>query len=367
MSPSQSAQSLYKEYLEQLSEQLESIAHVERCDAAYHKVSATLTHFDVIHVLGSWCSSTNRILLHARHENLPTVYTLFGGMQPWIVKQHQHTYLSRMQYKAVKRASAIHVCGNLEKQTLDALGLNSHIELIKNPILTSQLTWQEASSQLGRLYRKVVDSNVRYMLNERTRKAIGKLLQLGVDQSVLSKVEHCTDLKNMLNILTEEEWRRMMIYASDEHIEDYLRLGLKRIQITPPLIQPEKIDRYATVRKYPNGDLKNDEPISRSILLKSKISENVDKNEINERKLCIQLLNLRYESEHHIDCLRHLANIYSTLRFCDMDEDRMAEIIKAMGLADFTLSTMHRLHDLMGLSEGYMILIKPSPIQTKTA
>lgn len=367
MPASLSEQPIYKEYLEQLAPQLEDTIHIEISHAAYHRVAATLKKYDVIHVMGAWSSSANHILLHARQEKLPTVYTPFGGMQPWVVRQHQHIYQSILQAKAVKSATVIHVCGNLEQQTLSALQLNKHVELIKNPVLTSQITWQEASTQLKMLYRKVVDSNVKNMLSKQAATAIGMLLQLGTDTTPLPETEHSLQLKSMLQDLSQEEWRRMIIYAADEHIEDYLRIGLQRLKIAPPPICSRSIDRFAPARKYPDGDLKSDEPISRNILLRSKINENIDEDEINERKLCIQLLNLRYETERHIACLRHLANVYSTLRFCDMDEDRMAEIIKAMGLTDFALSIMQRLHDLMGLTEGFMIQIKPSHVQTKTA
>ena len=126
-------------------------------------------------------------------------------------------------------------------------------------------------------------------------------------------------------------------------VDDYLSRGLERLSISKPELNVHDIDKYPLPWKYAEGDLPSDTLIPHSILVRSKLSENVDKNEVGERQLAIEMINLHHETENGHVPLRHLANVYSTLRFIPMDEDRVVDILKAMGLAAFTKKVIRKL------------------------
>lgn len=66
------------------------------------------------------------------------------------------------------------------------------------------------------------------------------------------------------------------------------------------------------------------------------------------------MLNLRYEISHHTAPLRHLVELYMTMRFTDMDEDLVKDMTKELDMKDFTQSLMAVMVDLLGLAEGFM-------------
>ena len=299
-----------------------------------------LGDFDVIHVFTLWHRSVLHLLHKAYRLHIPVVITPLGDLQPWVYAQHQHSYEWLKWKKVIAKASAVQVCGKLEEHSFQQLRLNARTVLIKNPILTSLVTFESVAQATGKLYRKVIDSNVRFSITEESNALLCGTIQLGIDDFMLR--DH-------------EQWRKILIYATDEHVDDYLSLGLERLSISKPELNVHDIDRYPLPWKYPEDDLPSDTLISHSILVRSKLSENVDKNEVGERKLVIEMINLHHETENGHVPLRHLANVYTTLRFTPMDEDRVVDIMKAMGLAGFAQKVTKKLQKTLRLPDGYAI------------
>ena len=316
---------------------------------------AALDDYDVIHVFTLWHRSVLHLLHKAYSLHIPVVITPLGDLQPWVYAQHRHSYDWLRWKKVIAKASAVQVCGKLEEHSFQQLHLNARKVLIKNPILTSLVTFESVAQATQRLYRKVIDSNVRFSITEEINALLCGTIQIGIDDFMLRDHEQCNKLCQQWAKLTNEQWRMILIYATDEHVDDYLSLGLERLNISKPELNVHDIDRYPLPWKYPEDDLPSDTLIPHSILVRSKLSENVDKNEVGERKLVIELINLHHESENGRVPLRHLANVYMTLRFTPMDEDRVADILKAMGLADFTQKVTKKLQKTLRLPDGYAI------------
>lgn len=177
-----------------------------------------MNEFQLVHVFGCWNTAATALLLRAESKNIPTVLSPLGGLQPWHIKQHQQQWQRRRQRQTAEKASAVHVCGQLERDTFEKLGWNKKVVTIKNPIFTSLISHDECARQFVSLYRKVIDSNAARLLREKSRQAMGQLLQLGIDDFVLHDTERIDNLKALLPTLTEEDWRLMTLYAADEHV-----------------------------------------------------------------------------------------------------------------------------------------------------
>lgn len=344
---------IHHELTTQLAHYMGEYADV-RLMTAHDKEGTDLTGCHLLHIFGSWSHSASHLMLKAHRLHVPTVYTPLGGLQPWVLRHHKPSRLFAYQRRMTALASAVHVCGKLEGDTFAKLGWNKRVALIKNPVLTSQLTFDDMTGQVLALYRKVLDSNARLLLSADSCVVIGQLLALSIDKDILRDRERCTALRQRLALLTEDDWRRVFIYSADEQIERNLLEGLSRIQFAAPHTVTADIVRFAPVERYNEGTLKDDDTYSRNILMRNKLDEAIASKEQHERRLIVQLLNLRHELEHHKAPLLHLADIYQTVRFTDMDEDRLKEIVCDLGIDDFAARLMAVMHEVMGLTEGFM-------------
>lgn len=354
VSPKVDADPIHHELITRLAHGLEPLVEVELHASGHGVDGKQLARYDVLHVFGCWHAATTQLLQKAHKHHVPSVCTPLGGLQPWVMKAHAKAYTLAAQRQAVQQASAVHVCGKLEHDLFGKLGWNRRVALIKNPVLTSQLTFDDMASAMAELYRKVLDTNARLLLSEPSCRAIGDLLQLGVDKEVMFDEDHAKQMRENLDGLSDADWRRIWIYAADEHVTAPLSVGLDRLSYAAPQVDASTIDRFAPARLYDADDLREDGLCFKSSSLQSKLKANLKAEETNERRLCVALLNYRHEVEHHTAPLFHLANLYALMRFADTDEDRLREVAQELGIDDFGSRLMYALRQVMRLSEGFM-------------
>lgn len=342
------------ELASQLAHYLEAPAAIDFRTSIHGLEADALSTYDLVHILGCWDTTAVTLQQKAHRLHIPTVYSPLGGLQPWVIRKYRSSYRYAKQRIAIQHASAIHLCSKPEADTFSQLGWNRRWELIKNPVLTNRLSFKEMASVMLNFYQKILDSNARLLLSPSACQAIGHLLQLGIDKDVLFEQDHCKTMKENLAGLTETDWRRIFIYAADESITDFLSKGLERIQVTAPMTTVTDVDRFDNSRSYAEGDLPTEALCFKSTGLMDKLSERIRKEEKHEHELCMALLNLKHELEHHTAPLRHLANIYSFIRTKDMNEDRLKELTGDLGIEEWVACLMTVMHDVMRLSEGFM-------------
>lgn len=315
---------------------------------------ATLNAYDLIHIFGAWTGAAVRLRQQAHKLHVPTVYSPLGAFQPWNIKTMKRLPGCMMQKNATQKTSAVHLCSLLESNTFNSLGWNKRCATIANPVITSRITFAEMGTQMARLYQQVLDTHARLLLSPESKQAIGNLVQIGVDQDALLDRKHSDRTKETIAKLTETDWRRLMIYAEDENIIPLIEKALDKIGFEPPQINPQTITRFRPAQENAPGELKSDTLCFKNTSLKAKLHELIKEKENNEHRLCVELLNLKHEAEHHKASMLHLANIYSTLRFCEMDEDRLNEIVGEMNMSGFAARLMTVLHNVLNLTEGFM-------------
>lgn len=346
----------YNEFISLLVSELQPEYEVTVASSSHDATLEKLSSYRLLHVFGSWDRAAAHLLMKAEMHNLPTIYSPLGGLQPWILKQQGGMTSLSWQKRMTQRASAVHLCGKLEAETFEKLGWNKRVAIIKNPIFTAEISPEEMARLMIALYRKVQDSNASRLLTPEAQQVIGPLLQLGVDEFVLREKDRCDELRQKAQQLTGEDWRMISIYASDEQVFELLGNGLNRLSLSVPLIAVNELDRFPNKRKYAKGPLKDDGLLSRNIIMKGKMHDYVSDTEVNEKKFCIQVANFKYEMEHRGAPLLHLVDIYRALRFCDMDEVRVLEILNMMGLEAFASRLMTMEQKFLGLTEGFMLI-----------
>lgn len=343
---------IHHELTTRLTQCLAPKADVRLATSSDRGVASELKNFDIVHIFGCWSHSAFLIASRAYKEHVPYVITPLGGLQPWEMEHHSYSILFREQQKLVRRALAVQVCGNLEEKTFSKLGWNNRVVLIKNPVLTSLTTFEKVADDLLAVYRKVIDSCARLLLTNEEQHLIGRLLQMGVDSQALSA--YASEISESLSSLTEEAWRKIFIYADDEHISGPIAKTVRSLNFSDKVIDATVIDRFCRERFYNDGNLKDDALLSKSLLLRNKVKEVFDAQGKTEQKVCLALLNLHYELGRHTASLMHLADVYQLLRLKDMDEDAVAEMIHRLKLDDFTQRLTAVLAEFLGLTEGFM-------------
>lgn len=342
------------EFTTRLAHCLSGSVEVRVATSSEKNISEELTDYDILHVFGCWSNSGCLLAEKAYRKRIPYVITPLGLLQPWEMERHSKSLLFPRQHHITVKASAVNVCGKLEEKTFSKLAWNKRVTLIKNPVLTSQTTFDAVSEQFMALYRKVLDSNARVVLSKEACKVVGKLLQLGLDEQGFAYDNSTEDLKAQLDALSADDWRYIFIYSSDEEIEEPIKKALDFLQYDYPKTDVSVLDRYDADIVYKDEPLKEDVLLSRNILLRNKVKETFANRGMTEQQVCLGILNLHYELNHHIAPLRHLGNLYCDMRFKDMDEDMLRDMAKELDITDFAEVLVSVLSDFLGLTEGFM-------------
>ncbi len=345
---------IYHEMVAQLALCMRGQADVDEFISQDAHSAQTVNDYDLVHVFGSWNMGASHLMMKAYHGHVPTVYSPLGGLQPWVIKRKKSVFTLSSQRNMTRKALAVHVCGKLEQETFLSLKWHKCVALIKNPVLTSKISFPEMASQMFSLYQKVIDTYACLLLSDKSCKAIGALLALGIDDTLLKDTHRMEDMRALLTDLNSSDWRKISIYASDERITGALLLGLERLQVPVPLCDVDDIERFPHERHYVQGSLQEAKLLSRNPLTKSKLNEIMSPSESKEKSIIVRLFNMKYEMEHNQAPLSHLADVYRSIRFCDADEDRLKDVARSMGILDFSQRLMAVLQATMGLTEGFM-------------
>lgn len=349
---------IHHELTTRLSQSLTGRVDATLASSADKDVAQHVGDYDILHVFGCWSNSACALCKKAYAKKVPYIITPLGGLQPWEMAHHQNSLLLSNQKKATQRATAIHVCGKLEQQTFDRLGWNKNVCQIKNPVLTSLATFDDLTNGLLALYRKALDSNARLRIGDKEGEAIGHLLQIGTDAQTMRDETRVAALKETLAHFSDEAWRRILIYIADENIEEPVKEALALLEVTCPHLDAQAIDRFDNDAPYAKEPLKDDALLSRNILLRNKVKEAFANNDIDNniegQRVCMALLNLQYEVNHDTAPLRHLADLYSLMRFADFDEDVFKTVTRELGIAEFAGRVMAVMANFLGLTEGFM-------------
>lgn len=344
----------HKELTERLAQCLSDRIDVQLVVSTDKKTSTAPADYDLIHIFGCWSISACQLARKAYVQHTPYLLTPLGALQPWEGERHRRTPLYKRQRIVTEKAAAVQVCGQLEQTTFLKLNWNQRVALIKNPVLTSLTTFEEAANQLLLLYRKVLDSYARVILDDSTRQLIGNLLQVGLDDEALDDADRRQALIAVLSSLSDEEWRRISLYASEEGISLIIEAAVKRLGLDKPMVDVTQIDRFKGSTTYSTNNLRGDILLSRNLLLRNKVKETFAEHGATEQSVSLQLLNLHYELSHHAAPLLHLANLYHTMRYTDMDEDMIRDMARDLDILDFAERLMAVMHHFLGLTEGFM-------------
>ena len=95
------------------------------------------------------------------------------------------------------------------------------------------------------------------------------------------------------------------------------------------------------------------------------MEHNLEDVSITIKTVCYMLQNIRYHLSGHTLSMRHLSDLYSVLRYDEMDEEKLAATLQRVHLYPFAQRICQILSESLYLDEGYMPV--PALNDSKTA
>ncbi len=325
---------------------------------------------DIIHIHGCWSIYVATAARWAEQQGLPVVISLHGALQPWQWRPSTNLTNDMRRYafleKAVRRADAIHVEGEMEMQRMKQLAWNPRVAIVRNALVTNRISTSSMAAQMTQLYQKVIDSNTFRLMTDEEKQAESILLRTALDYEYTRRFSPSTlawslndQTTNPQNVqaLEADSWRKILIHASDEHILDYIQQAADLLMLNIAHINTDDVDRFPQKLQKPDGTLPIDHLLARHALkTKSKLDHlrQDEKPSDTEMAICHLFLNVQHQLRHTALSRRHIAQLFSIIRYSDYNEDKLSRMLRHLKLTPFASRILQILHDTLALEEGFM-------------
>ena len=325
---------------------------------------------DIIHIHGCWSIYVATAARWAEQQGLPVVISLHGALQPWQWRPSTNLTNDMRRYafleKAVRRADAIHVEGEMEMQRMKQLAWNPRVAIVRNALVTNRISTSSMAAQMTQLYQKVIDSNTFRLMTDEEKQAESILLRTALDYENTRRFSPSTlawspndQTTNPQNVqaLEADSWRKILIHASDEHILDYIQQAADLLMLNIAHINTDDVDRFPQKLQKPDGTLPVDHLLARHALkTKSKLDHlrQDEKPSDTEMAICHLFLNVQHQLRHTALSRRHNAQLFAIIRYSDYNEDKLSRMLRHLKLTPFASRILQILHDTLALEEGFM-------------
>ncbi len=309
-------------------------------------------HLDILHIHGCWRTSSRSIVKIALRQGARLVVTPHGQLEPWVREENlwKEKLPKRLlfQQTIIQRAYAVLIQGSMEQECMQQLGWNSRTVIIRNAVITSSTTPKEMASKTFTIYRKVLDSNPVQLMTGETKKLLHNLLSVGItgDQRWLSATSLLSSTSPAAvtsatapSRLSSDQWRLLLCYAHQEQITDTIYKGIRILGLNAPDIDATQIDFYV-----PDG-FQYAESIKDTIGYEF-ASEN------DRLMATFRYLHRVYANDQL--SVKHLVELNRELREHGCDEEMLGDDLNERRLGKFAARLMQLMHDVTGLTEGFM-------------
>ncbi|WP_028896099.1 glycosyltransferase [Prevotella sp. HUN102] len=315
---------------------------------------------DIVHIHACWSRKAYECLAAAIKQKRGTLYSPHWGLSPLSRKSEQPISKSikqgLYQRKMVEKADAVLVTSKAEKDEIEGSGWTKRIDIVGASILNKNISATAMAENIVGIYDKVINTRYRKTVENAEIHALNALLHVGLRQEKQTKRLSSDDIL-ALRKLTPQQWRKILLMADDENVREYVDIGAQRLQLDMPNIDTKAIIRYPSLSPKDDKELKDME-----------YSKRGDTEDAGEDLISIahKLSNARKCIEKRQFSLRHLAEIYQTVRFEEYDEDKLAVVLKQQRIFKFSRRIIQVLQDYLYLEEGFMPFEPLDDDKTKT-
>ena len=274
---------------------------------------------DVVHCHGCW---NREVASRAQSYGVRMVLSPHGQLQPWVTEQEPMARTRTWQRRLAERCYVLVAHGVMEADTLKSMGWNPRIETVRNPIVTATISEEEACRQLGVIYQKVMDSDVRQLMSAETLDMLSCLLKAGItgDRRWLRDAGTADTL---LNNSEKADWRQIQIYAHQEHVAEIVKRGIEVTGVDVPATDATSIDSY-----LPADYDAHPQTLTDAVAIVGAL--------------------------HQRPTIRLLCDLHKALHRDDVNDARLADVLRQKRLMKFGRRLMAVMAELTQLDEGFM-------------
>lgn len=303
----------------------------------YNKVGMNEDKYEIVHFIGFGDYKASRTMSHLTAMGIATTWSPLGGMLVWNKKcpSKKGFSLNSNQRNMLSKAKAIHAWSQLELEMLsDIPAASNKTAYIPNAVVTKKLSPNQMGEKFTLLYQKVSDTYVELLIDENLRNIIKAIITVGLTPLLVSKMG--TEIKSKLALLSNSQWRHMMLYAYDEGITPLMHQVIDTLQVDAPKISITEIDRFE--REYMTED-----------------SCATPENEQDATQTLFEILRntIHRQSTHHITLARYV-EIFKLLRYTDYDEDCLMHLLQKASITKQARMLLSNVVVYTGLTEGFI-------------
>lgn len=317
---------------------------------------------DIVHLHTCWSQDAYKCFKAARKRDCAMLLSPHWQFSSYILRQERNleTMLKTLIYQKsiVRKVDALMVNNNIELEELNQLRWNERIDIVKMYHLSHDTTPEEMAEQTQKIYEKILITRYRKRLTNKELQYIGYLTYVGLTQEEPIQKLSGEDLL-ALRELTPSQWKKILLFADDENIRDYLDIGTQKMQLNLPSIQTSDIVRYNLRCTKATKSLVKRQCTDPVYVGNTKMEPLIDQiaDMLNNAKTLLKKRKLS---------LLHLTELYLKLRYNDYNEDHLSRYLQSKKLHAFARRMMSILQMLFKLEDGFTPIMPLADTQSKT-
>ena len=245
------------------------------------------------------------------HQHGQTNYSLLGARL--IVSPHGETTDNTKAYAVIARSPYELSSCNMERK-----------ELVRNPLITKTITFEEAAAAVRIVYQRVMDSHPLELMDGKTRRLLAILLKAGLlgDKGWVN---------GQWPMVDDSQFRLLLIYTSLEGVLDIVERGVKVLGLTDAEANSSLFTLHSSLISYLPPGYKTPEPLDGATI--PQLLRDIDANGLTLLRLT-ELTRLLYDDS--------------------LDEAFLMEQIDAMNARPQLQLLLQILSEQTLLTEGFM-------------
>lgn len=165
----------------------------------------------------------------------PDIVHIHGNVKSISISRQSRTVVTPHGDDVCVKAYVVIARSPMERKRLEEIGMQ-RIEVVRNPVITRTISIKEMASSIMGIYQRMMDSNVRELMDEPTLRMLHTLLKVG-----LMGDSRWVEVNSEINT---PNWRQLHVYAYYEGIISILRKGMKLLGLSSTDIEPSDIKTY---------------------------------------------------------------------------------------------------------------------------
>ncbi len=271
---------------------------------------------------------------------------------------HEHWLRKRLLLlsgarQLLRRADAVVALTEEEARRISQLAQPARVVVIPTQIYTSGQTIDAEQAAWTQLARKIDDTRAPLLTSWDEAKAIATLATAALVQPGDTPHSYPEPALKLLSNATDEQWRKLLLYAESEGVLNLVATGAERLGIGLPHGDIQQIDRFALRHPKFTETLPSDHTLHPHHALSWRLKSVGQEAAPELKALCTLIVNAKMLKEERKLSLGSVMSVYDYIRHTDFDEDELWRLLGRLRIRRFAKHLLGLIVELTGMEEGY--------------